>query len=65
MAYMIVKHLVMGWTRRVMASACTDFFVSFGLEVVDVLVCATQQRGGGKCHLVLVGIDCTMGRYHV
>ena len=32
--------------------------------VMCLLICGTM-RGGGNCHLILVGIDCTVGRYHV
>ena len=41
MAYMIVKHLVMGWTRRVMASACTDFLCRL---VWRLLMCLFVQH---------------------
>lgn len=64
MALMIVKHLIVGWTRRVMASAYTDFLCHLVWRLMMCLLCNTI-RGGGKCDLVLVGIDCTMGRYHV
>lgn len=43
-AFISVKHMVVGWARRVSANICLALFVSIRFKVIYVFICATRHQ---------------------